>query len=335
MNILIIGPSWVGDMVMAQSLFLSLKNRYPECSIDVVAPAWSAGLLARMPQVRQALSLPTVHGRLDLGIRWKLGRQLRGKYDWAIVLPTTWKSALVPCVARIPKRTGFRGEMRYGLLTDIRTLDEGKLSMTVQRYLALGEKPDASLPPQHIPFPRLVSNREKGAELRKRFCLDPARPAVAFFPGAEYGPAKQWPLEYFAQLAARLAGEGKQVWVIGSAKDREAGDHICQAADFTFNLCGQTSLEEAIDVIAMAEAAVTNDSGLMHVAAALDTPVVAIYGSSSPDKTPPLTDKKSILRRELDCAPCFERTCALGHMDCLRGISVDEVWAAVQRALQL
>ncbi|MBB5021877.1 lipopolysaccharide heptosyltransferase II [Desulfurispira natronophila] len=329
MNTLIIGPAWVGDMVMAQSLFILLNQRYPDVPIDVVAPAWSAGLLERMPQVRRTVSLNVSHGQLGLGERRRVGNSLRNNYERAIVLPTTWKSALVPWFARIPVRTGFLGEMRYGLLTDIRDLDKSVLSMTVHRYLALGQDKPEPLPPAHIPQPHLVSSHEQQDLLCEKYTLDTTRPACVLFPGAEYGPAKQWPIEYFAELAARLTEDGKQVWVIGSAKDHEAGERICAAKEFAFNLCGKTSLSEAIDAVAMAKVAITNDSGLMHVAAALDVPVVALYGSSSPEKTPPLTDKKVILRQELDCAPCFERSCPLGHTDCLRSISVDTVWEQV------
>lgn len=332
-KILVVGPSWVGDMVMAQSLFALLKRggpNAPDTTIDVLAPAWSLPILARMPEVRRGVVMPIGHGEFGFGVRWKLGRELAAeRYDQAIVLPNSLKSAIVPFAARIPRRTGFVGELRYGLLNDTRRLDEAALPMTVQRFVALG-RPAGSPLPEPFPLPRLTADAANQTDLRQRLGLATDRPAVVFMPGAEYGPAKQWPLPHFAALARELVIRGYQVWVTGSAKDKAAAAEICADNPGVIDLAGRTQLGDAVDLLALAEAAVTNDSGLMHVAAALDVPLVAIYGSSSPEHTPPLAQKVAIRTLRLDCSPCFKRTCPLGHTRCLTEISPESVIAALE-----
>jgi len=327
-KILIVGPAWVGDMVMAQSLFRLLRQREAGALIDVIGPAWSLPLVARMPEVRRGITLAAGHGELALAARRRLARELRAAgYERAIVLPRSFKSALVPFLARIPVRTGYRAEGRRWLLTDARTLDRGRLDQTVKRMLALGLPPDAPLPDP--PAPSLRTDAAHRAALLGRFGLGRA-PAVALLPGAAYGPAKQWPIAYFAELARLLAGRGEEVWVLGSGAERALGAQISAAAgDMAHNLCGDTGLGDVVDLLAAARAAVTNDSGLMHVAAAAGTYVVAIYGSSSPAFTPPLTARRTIHSLGLSCSPCFERECPLGHLRCLRDISVRDVLASL------
>jgi len=309
-------------MVMAQSLFMTLKAADPVVEIDVLAPGWSLPILQRMPEVRRGIAMPLGHGEFGLGQRWRLGRDLaREGYDQAIVLPGSLKSALAPFFAGIPRRTGFRGEMRYGLLNDMRALDKQRLPMTVQRFVALGLGADAAQPPA-TPTPRLRADPANCARLRQQFGLAAERPAVAFMPGAEYGPAKQWPLRHYGELARLLVAQGRQVWVLGSGKDQAAGDEIAAlGGSGVHNLCGRTQLADAVDLLDAAVAAVTNDSGLMHVAAALDKPLVAIYGSSTPDHTPPLSRQAQSVYLGLECSPCFKRTCPLGHTRCLTEIS--------------
>ncbi len=335
-RVLVVGPAWVGDMVMAQSLFKLLHETRPGVEVDVLAPAWSAPLLARMPELRYTVTLPVGHGRLGLRTRWRLGRQSRRRdYQQAIVIPRSWKSALVPLLARVPRRTGYRGEHRYGLLNDIRPLDRELLRQTVQRYNALGLPPDATLPPP-VPYPALQIDSHNRARLVETLGLDTSRPVVAFMPGAEYGPAKQWPLAHFAELAGRLARAGRQVWILGSQKDRAAAETISTSINQSapVNLCGRTRLEDAIDLLSLCAAAVSNDSGLMHVAAAVGVPVVGIYGSSTPDYTPPLTARAAVLYRGLECSPCFRRTCRYGHIECLTGISASEAVEALENLLE-
>jgi heptosyltransferase II len=330
---LIIGPAWVGDMVMAQSLFRLLRTQEPGMAIDVVGPPWSVPLVGRMPEVRRGISLAVAHGEFALGRRRAAARSLRSQgYDRAIVLPRSFKSALLPWFAGIPVRTGFAAELRSVLLNDVRRLDRRILDQTVKRFLALGVP--AGLPvPAPLP-PVLRVDEANRRALLARLGLG-ARPAVALMPGAAYGPAKQWPIASFTALAQNLAARGLEVWVLGSAAEQALGDQIRAGAGAqVFNICGQTSLEDSVDLLSATRAAVTNDSGLMHVAAAAGTYVVAIYGSSSPHFTPPLTARQTILYLGLDCSPCFKRECPLGHLNCLRQISPTSVEAAMAEALK-
>lgn len=318
---LIAGPAWVGDMVMAQSLFMTIKQREPQARIDVLAPGWSLPLLARMPEIDEAINVPVGHGELGLAKRWQLGRSLRSRrYDHAIVIPRSMKAALIPFFAGAKVRTGYRGEMRYGLLNDIRPLDKTILTQTVQRYVALGLPVESELPPS-IPSPRLLVDAENQQRLLDELALRGDGKVIGLMPGAEYGPAKRWP--YYAELVTQLVRDGFRVWVFGSEKERTDAERI--AAMGAANLCGRTSLVEAVDLIAACDAVVSNDSGLMHVAAAVGKPLLAIYGSSTPDYTPPLSEQARVLYRRLDCSPCFKRDCPYGHTDCLKGIGVDEV----------
>ncbi len=330
-RLLVVGPAWVGDMVMAQSLLMAVRERYPEIAIDVLAPAWSRPLLRRMPEVRDAIDMPLGHGQLDLRVRRRLGLSLRGRgYDWAIVLPNSFKSALTPFWARIPRCTGYVGEWRWGLLNDARRLDKTKLPMTVQRFVALGLAPKAELPPSVSP-PRL---RGDEASLERTLAqLGLRRPdsrLLVLCPGAEFGPAKRWPEDHYAQVARTLAAAGWMVWILGSEKDAPVAEAVVKQAGTGVNLAGKTSLEQAIDLLSLADTVVSNDSGLMHVAAALDRPLIAIYGSSDPGFTPPLNAQARIVRLGLSCSPCFERECPLGHLDCLRKLEPERVLAHME-----
>lgn len=324
-QILVAGPAWVGDMVMAQSLFITLKQRPYPVDIDVLAPAWSNPILARMPEVRDSINLPVSHGELGLFRRYQLGKSLRSKnYDQAIITPRSYKSALVPFFAKAKQRTGYRGEMRYGVINDIRKLDKTILQQTVQRYVALGNRQELKYAPE-IQHPKLVVDENNLKQLLAEYKLNLNNPVVALLPGAEYGEAKRWPVEYYTLLAEKLNQENFQVWVLGSQKDHAAGTAIAAGSN-VINLCGKTRLEDSIDLLSVCHSAVTNDSGLMHIAAAVDIPLIAIYGSSTPDYTPPLTNKAKIEYLQLACSPCFKRVCPLGHTDCLRNISVDDVF---------
>ena len=324
-QILVAGPAWVGDMVMAQSLFMTLKQRPFPVEIDVLAPAWSNPILVRIPEIRDIINLPVSHGELGLLNRYKLGKSLRSKkYDQAIVTPRSFKAALVPFFSNATTRTGYRGEMRYGVLNDIRMLDKNILQQTVQRYVALGLQKDLTQPPE-IPFPKLTVSKNNLQRLLTELKLNLDKPVVALLPGAEYGEAKRWPIEYYAQLAEKLCERGSQVWILGSEKDHAAAVTIADGTD-AVNLCGKTRLEDTIDLLSVCKSAVTNDSGLMHIAAAVDIPTVAIYGSSTPEYTPPLTKKANIQYLDLECSPCFKRECPLGHTNCLKNITVDQVF---------
>ena len=331
-DVLVVGPAWVGDMVMAQSLFKWLKLRDPTHNIDVLAPPWSQPLLNRMPEVRHAIVLDVGHGVLGLGVRWRLGRQLRGRYAQAIVLPNSFKSALVPFVAGIAVRTGFLGELRWGLLSDVRPLDKKRLPRTVDRFLALGLPSHKSTSPASddailCPVPRLsVLPQQAVATLEKRGIALADRPMLVLCPGAEYGPAKCWPADSFAALAKIMVQRGWLVVVCGSPKEVALGNQISsQTGEQCLNLAGKTTLEEVVDILSLATCVVSNDSGLMHVASALDRPVVALFGSSDPTHTPPLGNHTRILSLGLKCAPCFQRICPEQHFNCMNNMTVEQV----------
>lgn len=329
-KILIVAPSWIGDCVMAQPLFTLLLQRYPGASLHLFAPTWSMAVLNRMPEVTEVIENPFGHGEIKLWQRYQVGKALRArKFTRAIVLPGSLKAALVPFFAKIPVRSGFLGESRYGLLNDIYHLDEAKLPKMVDRFAALAY-PSQHGAPQNVPQPALSINTNAQAASLEKFALSTAKPITAFCPGAEYGVAKRWPARHFAALAQECAAQGGEIWYFGSHKDAAVAEEIIAlSGGLGVNLCGKTSLDEAIDLLALSQVVVCNDSGLMHVAAALNRPLVALYGSSSPDHTPPLTDKAKIVSLNLDCSPCFERTCPLGHTDCLEKLQPQMVTEAM------
>lgn len=318
-------------MVLAQSLFKLVKSRHPRSRLEVLAPAWTLPLLERMAEVDEAIPAPFVHGRFDLGARVRLGRELRARqYECAIVLPNSWKSALVPWVARARRRSGYVGELRYGLLNDARPLDKRALPRTVDRFVALGLEPGAPMP---TPFPLPELRPDRANLLRALQALShpmPQGPVLALCPGAEYGPAKRWPAEHYAAVAVARLAQGWEVWLFGSEKDRPVTTAVQAASGGRcLDLAGRTTLGEAIDLLSLATVVVSNDSGLMHVAAALARPLVAIYGSSDPRHTPPMNAQSRVLTLGLTCSPCFKRECPLGHLRCLKDITPAQVLEAL------
>ncbi len=330
-KILIIAPSWVGDMVMAQTLFKTLKQTQADAIIDVLAPAWTQPLLARMPEVNRGLVSPFGHGQLRLNHRYQLGRQMRSDhYDQAIVLPNSWKSAVLPWAAKIPKRTGWLGEQRWGLLNDSRRLNKSRYLLMIERFVALGLEPSANLP-KDLPKPQFsISSVDVQQALEKYQLRKSNRPILVLCPGAEFGPSKRWPCEYFATVADTKLSEGWDVWLFGSPKDADIADDIQKATkQACCNLVGKTALSEALDLMSLATAVVTNDSGLMHIAAALERPQVIPFGSTSPKFTPPLSDKAKIISLNLDCSPCFKRECPLKHHRCMRDLLPERILSAL------
>ena len=321
-RILVIGPAWVGDMVLAQSLFKQLKHQHADVTIDVAAPSWTLPLLERMPEVDHAIALPFKHGQLSLIERFRYGKSLRArKYSQAILLTNSLKSAILPFAAGITQRTGFLGELRYGLINDIRKLDKQDLPRTVDRFVALGCDANTALP-KPFPIPQLIADKDNALS-----CLSsmkhplPKTPVLALCPGAEFGEAKRWPFEYYAEVANTALSHGWEVWLFGSGKDMATTRSINQLCNMQcLDLGGKTILGDAIDLMSLTDAVVTNDSGLMHIAAALDKKLVAIYGSSDPRHTPPMNSQAVIEYLGLSCSPCFKRSCPLGHLNCLREI---------------
>lgn len=339
MKILIIGPSWVGDMVMSQSLFISLKKRHPNALIDVLAPAWCKPILERMPEVNQAIEMPIGHGSFNLKGRYQLGKSLReAKYTHSIIMPNSAKSALIPLFAKIPVRTGWKGESRYGLLNDIRT-NKKEFGLVIERYCSLAYPKAAMTHGDQIPelpYPKLVVDDAVQASAMARLSLDTKRPVIGMCPGAEFGPSKRWPEQYFAKVATHFIQQGYQVWLFGSQKDEAVTQSIVghvapEHQEHCHSLAGKTNLIEAVDLIAACKTVVSNDSGLMHIAAAVSCNVVAVYGSTSPDYTPPLSKTVEIVHTDIDCRPCFKRECPYQHLKCLKELPPEQVIAAINR----
>jgi len=324
-KILIFGPAWVGDMVLAQSLFKVLKARQPDCIIDVAAPAWTMPLLERMPEINRGIGLPFKHGELALWQRIQFGRSLKKQgYDQAILLTNSFKSGIIPFAAGIPRRTSFLGEMRYGLINDIRPLDKTRLVRTIDRFVALGL--DKGVTIADIPDPVLIADKTKALQALEKLNAIAQVKTLGLCPGAEYGEAKRWPAEYYADVANEALNKGWQVWLFGSEKDIAVTSQINQLTQGkSLDLGGKTKLGEAIDLMSLCHTVISNDSGLMHIAAALDKSLVAIYGSSDPHHTPPMSAKATVLYLSLECSPCFERVCPLGHLNCLRQIKPEQV----------
>lgn len=335
MKALIVAPAWIGDAVMAQTLFKRLHQHTPDLQLDALAPSWVVPVLQRMPEIGKVIDNPFSHGELSFAARYRLARQLaHSGYQRAYVLPNSLKSALIPFLASIPQRIGFTGEARYGLINHRHTLDEAALPQMVERFAQLAESPGSRLP-RPLPLPRLNSSAEQQAETLASLGIQSPEKVAVFCPGAEYGPAKRWPARHFAMLADELAQRDYAIWLLGSAKDKAIGDDIVGLAARPAalkNLCGITSLTQAIDLIAASSFVVCNDSGLMHVAAALDRPLIAVYGSSSPTFTPPLSARAQIINLQLECSPCFKRECPLGHLNCLNQLDPQRVLEACLNA---
>jgi heptosyltransferase II len=324
-RILIVAPSWVGDAILSEPLVALLREPLELAVVDVLAPVWCAPVYARMRGVRNIIESPFGHRQLQLGLRRALARTLREQsYTRAFVLPNSFKSALIPWFARIPRRIGYIGEARQFLLTDARRLDTRAYPRLVDRFVALAASRD-ELPPV-APSPVLVPNAANAADAMRALGLSTRRPIAILCPGAEFGPAKRWPTEHFVTLARRFLDSGYAVWLIGSPNDRPAADPIAAAIPDVRNACGRTDLGTAIDLLAQASVVVSNDSGLMHAAAAVGRPLVALFGSSSPDYTPPISPLASVARIDIACSPCFKRECPLGHFKCMRELSPNVVY---------
>ena len=314
--------------MLAHPLLVRLKSRDPGGVIDVLAPAWAAAVYGRMPEVRSTIAFPFGHGELRLGARRRIARAL-AHYDHAIVLPGSFKSALVPWFAGIPRRTGWIGEMRFGLLNDLRRLDKAALPLIVERFAALAQPADEALE-RPLPEPRLAVDTARRDSAIAKFGLAGSAPVLALAPGAEYGPAKRWPARHFADVARSHVERGYRVWLFGADRDVSVTAEVAALAGVPVtDLAGKTGLDEAIDLLSLAARVVTNDSGLMHVAAALDRPLAALFGSSSPEYTPPLSAKARVISLRLGCSPCFARECPLGHTNCLEKLNPGQVLAAL------
>lgn len=331
---LVISPNWIGDAVMAQPLLRLLHDKHPERPIDVLAPGWVAPVWRAMREVDTVLEAPFRHGALQLRERRDYAKMLKQRgYADAYVLPNTLKFALIPWLAGIPRRVGYKGEMRYGLLNVIHHDNRDAPRPMVSFYAALAEAPrDEVPPPSALPRPSLSVSQERMEEVMSRVGLRIDQPLVVFAPGAEFGSAKRWPTTHFAALAKTIQRErgDVQIALMGSGKDKEVCDEIVALAPGVHSLAGVTKLDEAVALIARADAMVSNDSGLLHIASALNRPIVAIYGPTDPNHAPPFSDVAKSLYLGIECAPCKQRECPLGHHRCMKEISAEMVWQPVQ-----
>ncbi|MET3135012.1 heptosyltransferase-2 [Oxalobacteraceae bacterium GrIS 1.11] len=333
---LVISPNWIGDAVMAQPLLRLLRARHPEHAIEVLAPPGVAPVWRQMAEVDEVLETPFRHGALQLRQRWRYARLLRRRgYAQAYVLPNTLKFALIPWLAGIARRIGYKGESRYGLI-NVMHHDDAPPRPMVAFYAALAGAPGAPLV-VGLARPALVVDAAQIDAACARLELAQSRALIALAPGAEFGAAKRWPAAHFAQLAqAALARDpDTQIVLLGSPKDWEVCNDIAArvGAAGVVNLAGGTSLAEAIALIGRAEAVVSNDSGLLHIASALNRPVIGLYGPTDPDHAPPFSDLASAISLRLACAPCRQRECPLGHQKCMRDMSADLVWQQLRPML--
>ena len=340
-RILIIAPNWIGDAVMSQPLLANLKTIYPRCQIDVLASPWVAPIYRACTEVNQVLEAKLEHKQLQWGLRKQLAKQLeKNQYDSCYVLPNSFKSALIPWLANIPYRIGYRGEMRFGLV-NIALENPSKLNRPpmANHYLALGnalnspQEIDASYPVD--PGLNVSTPARQSVNIKLQEASINEKSIYVLCPGAEYGITKRWPTEHFADLAQQLISNEPDTHVIllGSKSDHILGASITtQAKNISqiHNWCGNTSLDEAIALIGMSKALVSNDSGLMHIGAALKVPQVAIFGSSDPHHTPPLSNKAKVIWLNLPCSPCHQRECPLGHLKCLQDILPETVLRTIQ-----
>ncbi len=336
-KILIISPGWVGDLIMAQALFKLLKRQQPACIIDVLAPRWAHPLLMRMPEINEHIVAEFQHGELKLRKRFQCAKQLQSRnYSRSIILPNSFKSALIPWLAKIKHRTGWLGEQRWGIINDRQKSNKKDMPLMVSHYLALAQTNNQSLlttPIESVLLPSLSVNIDKQHLLLKTLNLRLDKPVLALCPGAKYGSSKQWPSNYFSVLARHMLRQDWQVWIFGSPEDSPIAKKIHQScsSDYYFNLCGKTKLNDAIDLLSLARIVVSNDSGLMHMASALKRPLVVLYGATTPKFAPPLTKKHVILYRNLSCQPCLKRLCPLKHFKCMRELPPQKVIHAMQQ----
>jgi heptosyltransferase-2 len=332
--ILVVPYMWIGDFVRCHSVIKLLKARFPGRPVDVLTTTLCAPLLDYMPGVRKGIVVDLPRKRLALAEQQRLAARLRAEhYGTVLVMPRTWKSALAPMLAGIAERTGFAGEFRFGLLNDIR-YGEKKLPRMIDRCAALALPKGADLPAEW-PKPQIEVPAEQAAAWRaERNLIDDGRPVVAFAPGA-VGPSKRWPVAYFAELARKLTGEGLSVWVLGSPAEAPLAAEIVAGAGPGARDLTSPDLRNAILALKIASACVSNDSGLVHVAAAIGTPTVGIFGPTSPWHWAPLNPLAAVIETTTDvpCRPCHKPTCRLVHHRCMIDIPADQVLSAVQRAL--
>ncbi|SNX27926.1 heptosyltransferase-2 [Polynucleobacter meluiroseus] len=340
-RILIIAPNWIGDAVMSQPLLAQLHKNYPAAQIDVLASKWVAPIYRACHEVHEVLEADLQHRQLQWNLRKKLAKQIEvSQYEACFVLPNSLKSALIPWLANIPFRIAYRGEMRFGLI-NLALNNPSKINRPpmVEHYLALASALETADQAPHFETvtPELQVPVNANTKVLKKLQDEGIAPEAIYIlcPGAEYGPSKRWPTGHFAKLAQDLISKNPATHVIllGSKADHSLAKSIETQAQYNphiHNWCGETTLDEAIALISLSKALVSNDSGLMHIGAALQVPQVAIFGSSDPHHTPPLSAKAKVIWLQLPCSPCHQRECPLGHLNCLNHILPENVLLSVE-----
>jgi heptosyltransferase-2 len=336
-RILVIAPNWIGDAVMSQPVLAAIKSSYPNAVIDVLATPWVAPVYRACSEVAELIEADLRHGQLQWSLRRALAAKIKKRnYASCYVLPNSLKSALIPWLANIPVRIGYQGELRRFLLTETKANSPKTQRIPMVEHYASLCAPSGNLSAT-IPPPHLTPSASAQEATRTRLLVASIQTdaLVVLCPGAEYGPSKRWPASHFSALAQSIlkAKPTAAVVLLGGPSDRAIGDTIVSASDSQgriFNWCGATSLDEAIAIISLCSKVVSNDSGLMHISAALQVPQVAIFGSSDPNHTPPNSAKATVISLHLPCSPCHQRECPLGHLNCLNQISPERVFGALQ-----
>ena len=321
-KLLIIPQNWLGDIVMSQTLLKRIKSENPNTVIDILVNSTFKSLVERMPEISKAVILDCGHKELGLLKRLNLARRIKGNYDQSIVLSRSIKSALIPFFAKIPIRTGELGESRYILINDLKKFTKEDRRKTAFRYVSMFSKKEEVLDEKY--YPSLQSDPENIEILSDKYKLNLDKKIIIFAPGAAFGPSKMWPVEKFKELGEKL-NKDFFILILGSNNEKNIGDKIVTNKNM-INLCGETSITDAVDLMHISEFCVSNDSGLMHLASATNTKSISIYGATSPELTPPLTSNKEIHYRGISCSPCFEKKCKYGHYNCLVEIQADDVF---------
>jgi len=321
-KLLIIPQNWLGDIVMSQTLLKRVKSENPNTEIDILVNSTFKSLVERMPEINKAVILDSGHKELGLLKRLNLARRIKGNYDQSIVLSRSIKSALIPFFAKIPIRTGELGESRYILINDLKKFTKEDRRKTAFRYVSMFSKKEEVLDEKY--YPSLQSDPENIEILSDKYKLNLDKKIIIFAPGAAFGPSKMWPVEKFKELGGKL-NKDFFILILGSNNEKNIGDKIVTNKNM-INLCGETSITDAVDLMHISEFCVSNDSGLMHLASATNTKSISIYGATSPELTPPLTSNKEIHYRGISCSPCFEKKCKYGHYNCLVEIQADDVF---------
>ena len=322
-KLLIIPQNWLGDIVMSQTLLKKIKSDNPKTSIDILVNSSLKNLVERMPEINKVIILDCNHRELGLFKRLRLAKEIKkSSYDRSIVLSRSLKSSLIPYFAKIPIRTGELGELRYLLINDLKEFSKESRRKTASRYISMYSDNNEELSENY--YPSLDSNSENIKNLSEKYDLKKDEKVIIFAPGAAFGPSKMWPVNKFRELGKKLNNDFK-ILILGSNNEKSIGNDIVTNKNMV-NLCGKTSIADAVDLMHISKFCVSNDSGLMHLAAATNTKSISIYGSTSPDFTPPLTKNKDIHYKGMSCSPCFEKKCKYGHYNCLVDIHSDDVF---------